>query len=206
MAALSSDDPSAGPGRENLDQFLAKLPELWRAGEARPTHRNAPAKPRPWRTRKDPFAEVWTEILLWLQQEPKATAKSLLERLQQTWPGSFDDGLLRTRQRRVKEWRRIMARQLIYPCADNQGAALAPRVVYLEGELLKARDDGEGVLQAPAGYAQAAGRVARVQIGNPPSCSAALLLLHRWRCWLFCTSLTGWEDERFESSIKPASC
>jgi hypothetical protein len=26
LAASSSDDPRAGPGRENLDQFLAKLP------------------------------------------------------------------------------------------------------------------------------------------------------------------------------------
>jgi hypothetical protein len=30
---------SDGQERENLEQFLANLPELWRQGEARPTHR-----------------------------------------------------------------------------------------------------------------------------------------------------------------------
>jgi hypothetical protein len=48
----------------------------------------------------------------------------------------------------------------------KEGAATAPGVVYLNGELLKARDDGEGVLQAPDGYAQASGKITRVQIGK----------------------------------------
>jgi hypothetical protein len=48
----------------------------------------------------------------------------------------------------------------------KEGAAMAPHVVYQDGELLKARDDGEGVLQAPAGYAQVCGKVAREQIGK----------------------------------------
>jgi hypothetical protein len=48
----------------------------------------------------------------------------------------------------------------------KEGAAMAPKVVYLDGELVKARDDGEGVLEAPAEYAPACGRVARVQIGK----------------------------------------
>jgi hypothetical protein len=48
----------------------------------------------------------------------------------------------------------------------KEGAALAPKAVYLDGELLKGRDDGNGVNQAPAGYAPACGRVARVQIGK----------------------------------------
>jgi hypothetical protein len=48
----------------------------------------------------------------------------------------------------------------------KEGAAMAPHVVYQDGELLKARDDGEGVLQAPAGYAPACGKVAREQIGK----------------------------------------
>jgi hypothetical protein len=48
----------------------------------------------------------------------------------------------------------------------KETAALARKAVYLEGELLKARDDGAGVLQLPADYAPAAGRVARVQIGK----------------------------------------
>src|SRR5438045_2984203 len=69
-----------GPERQSLEEFLAKLPELWREGEVRPTHRKAPSSPRTWRTRKDPFEEVWPEILLRLQRDPDSTAKSLMER------------------------------------------------------------------------------------------------------------------------------
>ena len=96
LAALSSDDLNQGPERESLEAFLAKLPGLWREGEARPTHRSAAATARWWRTRKDPFETVWPEILLWLQQDPESTAKSLIERLQREYPGQFAEGQLRT--------------------------------------------------------------------------------------------------------------
>src|SRR5262249_52707240 len=87
LAALASGELGNGPGRESLEQFLAKLPEMWRDGEARPTHRREAPRPRAWRTRRDPFEGVWPELLLWLQEEPEATAQSLLERLQQKYPG-----------------------------------------------------------------------------------------------------------------------
>src|SRR5262249_29235978 len=35
LAALASADQESGPGRQSLEQFLAKLPELWREGEVR---------------------------------------------------------------------------------------------------------------------------------------------------------------------------
>ena len=81
LAALSGGDPSCGPNRKSLDQFLAGLPELWRKGEARPTHRKEEPKAHDWRTREDPFKNVWTDILLWLQSEPDCIAKILLQRL-----------------------------------------------------------------------------------------------------------------------------
>ncbi len=101
-ALLGSGDLRSGPERESLEQFLAKLPELWREGEARPTHRKAESQPRSWRTRQDPFESVWPEILLWLQENPDATGKSLLERLHREYPGRFPNGQLRTLQRRIK--------------------------------------------------------------------------------------------------------
>jgi hypothetical protein len=103
LAALASGDLSHGPERASLEEFLAKLPELWRAGEARPTHRSEGPSPRDWRTRKDPFEEVWPEVLLWLQQDPDSTAKSLMARLQRDYPGRFPDGQLRTLQGWVPE-------------------------------------------------------------------------------------------------------
>ncbi len=114
LAALSTGEPSAGPDRKSLDQFLASLPELWREGEARPTHRKGEAKARYWRTREDPFKDVWTDILLWLQQEPDSSAKIILQKLGEKYPGQFDPKLLRTLQRRVGEWRRTMARRLVF--------------------------------------------------------------------------------------------
>jgi hypothetical protein len=114
LAALRSGAVSDGPGRENLEEFFAKLPELWRHGEVRPTHRAEPARARAYRTRADPFAGAWAEILLWLQAEPEATAKSLLGKLREKYPGEYPAGQLRTLQRRVKEWRRVMAREMVY--------------------------------------------------------------------------------------------
>jgi hypothetical protein len=120
LAALASADGAMeGPGKKTLDQFLSQLPQLWRSGEARPTHRTYSAKPRQWRTRKDPFEAVWLDILDWLQKEPDATAKELFGRLQGQYPGVFSDGQLRTLQRRVKEWRQMMAKKLVYACMNG---------------------------------------------------------------------------------------
>ena len=120
LAALTSTDPvTQGPGRESLEQFLSQLPRLWRDGEVRPTHRSKSSKPRHWRSRKDPYEGVWCEVLDWLRQEPDVTAKSLLKRLQYKYPGRFADGQLRTLQRRVKEWRKIMARELVYASMEQ---------------------------------------------------------------------------------------
>src|SRR6185437_8300254 len=73
LAALQSGNLRDGVDRESLEEFLAKLPDLWREGEVRPTHRQAASTPRNHRTRVDPFEAVWPEILLWLQEDPDAT-------------------------------------------------------------------------------------------------------------------------------------
>jgi len=114
LSALTSPESGHSPNQGNLDQFLAQLPRLWLLGEVRPTHRKTAAKERHWRTRKDPFEEVWPDVLLWLQQEPDTPAKTLFQRLESEYPGRFSSGQLRTLQRRVREWRQIMAKQLIY--------------------------------------------------------------------------------------------
>jgi hypothetical protein len=114
LAALSAGDPSSGPNRQSLDQFLSCLPNLWREGEVRPTHRKHKSRPHDWRTREDPFKEVGAQILLWLQEEPDRTAKSLFQKLKQKYPGKFGSGQLRTLQRRIAEWRQAMAKKLVF--------------------------------------------------------------------------------------------
>jgi hypothetical protein len=60
---------------------------------------------RNWRTRPDPFAEVWPEIEARLQVSAGLEAKTLFADLQRRFPGRFADGQLRTLQRHVKRWR-----------------------------------------------------------------------------------------------------
>jgi hypothetical protein len=63
-----------------------------------------PQAPR-WRTRADPFDEVWGELRELLEVNSGLEAKTLFEYLQRLYPGQFEDGQLRTLQRRVKVWR-----------------------------------------------------------------------------------------------------
>ena len=62
-------------------------------------------KPHTWKTRKDPFADVWEEVRSLLGTTPGLEAKTIFEDLQRTHAGMFADGQLRTLQRKVKHWR-----------------------------------------------------------------------------------------------------
>ena len=62
---------------------------------------------RRWRTRPDPFAEVWDEVRELLVTNPGLEAKTIFAYLQRCDPGQFPDGQLRTLQRRVKQWRAL---------------------------------------------------------------------------------------------------
>jgi hypothetical protein len=114
LVSLSSSGAVTEDQDRELEQFLSQLPRLWQQGEVRPTHRPAPTKSRDYRTREDPFEGVWSQLLSWIEKEPDATGKTLFARLQELHPGRFPDGQLRTLQRRVRQWRHMMAKQLIY--------------------------------------------------------------------------------------------
>lgn len=60
-----------------------------------------------WRTREDPFSEVWEEVKENLEINPGLEAKTLFEDFQRRYPGQYADGQLRTLQRRVKIWRAL---------------------------------------------------------------------------------------------------
>ena len=62
-------------------------------------------QPHAWRTREDPFEEVWPEVFEQLEVSPGLRAKTVFEWLQRKYPGRFEDGQLRTFQRSVKRWR-----------------------------------------------------------------------------------------------------
>ena len=123
LVATTAPEVRETPTGESLEYFLAKLPRLWRQGEVRPTHAARVRGPRHWRTRNDPFEGVWGEVLVWLQAEPDATGQALMARLQSEHPDRFTRAQLRTRQRRVKDWRGIMAKKLVYAGTDEASAA-----------------------------------------------------------------------------------
>jgi len=61
---------------------------------------------RHWRTRADPFAQVWdAEIEPMLRAAPSLMAITVLEELQRRHPGRYAYGQLRTLQRRLRQWR-----------------------------------------------------------------------------------------------------
>ena len=62
---------------------------------------------RDYRTRPDPFAEVWPQLEALLRVNPGLEAKTLFDDLQHRFPGRFADGQLRTLQRRLKQWRTL---------------------------------------------------------------------------------------------------
>ena len=120
LVSLSTDGALSQTQQSSLDEFLAQLPELWKRGEARPTHQPKPTRTRTYRTHPDPFEGDWTTILEWLEKQPDATATSLLERLIAKSPERYDEKQLRSLQRRVGQWRYIMAKQLVLGTTSNQ--------------------------------------------------------------------------------------
>lgn len=58
-----------------------------------------------WRTRKDPFWEVWGEVVELLEEHGRLEAKAIFEFLQRKYPGRFGDGQVRTLQRKIRRWR-----------------------------------------------------------------------------------------------------
>lgn len=60
---------------------------------------------RTWRTREDPFTEVWPEVHAQLEEAPGLEATTLFAWLQGKYPTKFDDSQLRSFQRGVKRWR-----------------------------------------------------------------------------------------------------
>ncbi|MCP4920902.1 MAG: IS21 family transposase [Proteobacteria bacterium] len=90
VAALRS-----GMHRDTASKYLAarKLPSELK-------------QPRNWRTRPDPFVEDWHLVEALLLDAPELEAKALFDWLvEHKRPGKYQEGQLRTFQRRVKRWR-----------------------------------------------------------------------------------------------------
>jgi len=66
--------------------------------------------PHDWRTRKDPFGEVWEQVvvpLLQADEKGKLLATTVFECLEERFPGRYQAGQIRTLQRRMRYWRAL---------------------------------------------------------------------------------------------------
>lgn len=91
---------------------------------------------RTWRTRKDPFAEDWSEAAAMLRDEPTLEAKTIFEYLCEQNPDRYHEGQLRTFQRRVREWRALSGppKQVFFGQEHRPGEAMQTDFTSL-GEL-----------------------------------------------------------------------
>jgi hypothetical protein len=97
-----------------------KTARKWRDSEKLPSQC---AKERDYRTRPDAFAGVWDEMEEFLTENPGLEAKTLFEYLQRKYQGGFQDGQLRTLQRKIKSWRATKgpSREVFFPQVHTPG-------------------------------------------------------------------------------------
>lgn len=90
-------------------------------------------KQHEWRTRTDPFAQEWNEIKDLLQNSPGLEAKTIFEYLQRNLAGKYQDGQLRTLQRRIKQWRSIEgpAKEVFFPQIHYPGVLSASDFTHM---------------------------------------------------------------------------
>jgi hypothetical protein len=84
------------------------------------------SEPRSWRTREDPFVEDWPWVVERLDSAPELEAKALFEHLVGKRPGRYQEGQLRTLQRRIKQWRAEHGppKEIFLPQRHRPGEAL----------------------------------------------------------------------------------
>lgn len=102
MKLLASGEPLAQAAlRSGMDEKTAR--KYRRLGHLPSQTRS----PRSWRTRDDPFADVFDELPPLLEVNPGLLATTLFAYLQRRYPGRFQEGQLRTLQRKLKTWRAL---------------------------------------------------------------------------------------------------
>ena len=70
---------------------------------------NENTKHRLWKTRKDPFEQVWEEVVTLLERGVYE-ATFILQQLQRKYPGNFSDSQVRTLQRKIKKWHALFGK------------------------------------------------------------------------------------------------
>ena len=94
---------------------------------------NSPTPPsmskgfRTWKTRKNPFESVWPKVVEFLEKSPGLKPKSLFSYLQREYIGQYQDGQIRTLERKIKQWRALYGppKEVFFPQEHDPGALCA---------------------------------------------------------------------------------
>ena len=92
-------------------------------------------QPHTWRTRKDPFADVWDEGESFLKTDSSLQAKAMFEYFQRKYPGRFSDSQLRTLQRRFKTWKALEgpAKEIYFDQVYDPGEFCESDFTHMDG-------------------------------------------------------------------------
>lgn len=103
--------------KAGMDQ---KTASKWRQSGQLPSDAK---EPRGYRTRPDVFADVWSEVEELLERDAEIEAKTIFDHLCRQHAGKFQDGQLRTLQRKVKVWRALKGqpREVFFPQIHSPG-------------------------------------------------------------------------------------
>ena len=91
-------------------------------------------KPRKYRTHPDAFFRVWDSIRPFLENNERIEGKTLFEYLQNENPGKFQDGQLRSFQRKIKNWKAIQGpdKEVYFPQEYKPGFQCQSDFTHME--------------------------------------------------------------------------
>ncbi|MCP3958869.1 MAG: IS21 family transposase [bacterium] len=120
MEGKNQEQASAAAG------ISTRTGQRWERGEL-PTQRK---RERGWRTRADPFVDVWESDvvpLLEADKKRKLQAKTVLKELRRRHPGRFPRSMTRTLQRRMRDWRALHGpdQEVVFPQEHPPGREAA---------------------------------------------------------------------------------
>lgn len=87
-----------------------------------------------WQTRRDSFKNVWDSVKELLTTNPGLEATTIFAHLQRQMPGEYQDGQLRTLQRRLKRWRAMEgpAKEVFFPQEHRPGELSESDFTYMK--------------------------------------------------------------------------
>jgi len=87
-----------------------------------------------WQTRLDPFDQHWGQCEGILDDAPELEGKFLFEWMCEQYPGEYQEGQLRTFQRRVREWKALKGpdKEVFFPQVHEPGQRMSTDCTHMD--------------------------------------------------------------------------